>query len=148
MPTVPSFYTIPLPLIPDVSKLSQVGYITLKYSPNPIRVYVSREFPRQVIIRYAGNNRHNEWYIQPNARIMTSIADLVDYAEGHLRVTGEITVVPWILPTDSDLPPSAHREEPIRIHTRATLDDLEWSDFAHEGTIKGQILKMEIEPLR
>jgi hypothetical protein len=57
-------------------------------------------------------------------------------------------VVPWILPTDSDLPPSAHREEPLHVHTRATLADLEWSDFAHEGIIKGYMLKMEIEPMR
>ena len=78
---------------------------------------------------------------------MTSIADIVDYTEDRFRVAGDITVVPWILPTDSDLPITTHREEPLRIHTHKTLCDLQWSDFAHEGIVEGHILKMEIEPL-
>ena len=74
MPSTPDFYTVPLPDSPNVYCHSPIGQFTFEHSDRTLTVYIVQN---QVLLYYQGNPGH-EWFLQPNCRILLSVADLLD----------------------------------------------------------------------
>jgi len=137
MPTIPTLYTIPLTHVPDISQMVCVGDFTIAKTPLLIRAFLSKENPSQVLLWYRGWIEHNEWYIQPDGLVTTSIADLLGCDAKKLIYTN--VSLEWFMTIKGE---TQHRLEPLTTATKIPFEQIKWSMLLRRGnnTLHGQIV--------